>query len=293
MPKSLKVGVYRLRRDGTGDPPRSLIDVARAIRARQNEQRAVSVAEDPIRPRNNLQITDQYCLLDFSRIPQVERLPLSDLRGDESDMVFGPNDKRPREQTAVLLDHHSNIIYVHEHMRGISHAAVAKYFATVGGIEKLPVEVAIHMDGLLRLQGKTPNAFRIRLSGIDDATGLGREGYGDDAVAELLRKFKAPSATIRLGLEEDQPAAIDSLIEVATALLTWNGRFGRKKPVKELSIRAEDENDSAELVSLIKDRIVHYEEIESAYGCRALQSSHERLEKVQPQSQGAVFRRQR
>jgi hypothetical protein len=42
-----------------------------------------------------------------------------------------------------------------------------------------------------------------------------------------------------------------------------NGRFGRKRPIKELSIRAEDEDESTELVSLIKDRITHSEEIES------------------------------
>jgi hypothetical protein len=156
------------------------------------------------------------------------------------------------------------MIYVHEQMgRGVSHAVVAKYLAAVGAIERLPVEVAIHLDGLLRLQGKTPRTFKVRLSGIDDATNLGRLGYGDDAIADILRKFNAPKATITLGLDdEDQPGVIDQLLEVATEIITWNGRFGRKKPVKEISIRAGDGEDDVELVNLLKDRIVYHHELE-------------------------------
>jgi hypothetical protein len=263
MAKILRVGLYRIRRQG--DPPASLLDlIARLQALPPDEARAKDLTDDPIRPRNAITVTPEYALVDFSRIRQTDRIELSDRRGDEGQITFGPGDKRPCVHTAVLVDYHCNIIYVHEQLGGVSHAVVARYFAALANADRLPVEVVMNLDGIMRLQGKVPNSIKIRLSGIDNAEQLRGQGYGDDAILNLLREFRAPKAVLTLGLEEGA-GSLDRILQTATAILSWNGLFGRRRPVKEISIRAEDE-DHEELVNLLKDRMVHLEEIELEVG---------------------------
>ena len=257
----LKVGIYHLRSEDKSAPP--LSDIVRSIEQLPGEKRAAMIIDDPIRPRDKISISDQCCVLDFSRISQIDRIETGDLKGAEGEIKFGPNDKRPCKYTAVLLDQHSNMMYIHEGA-GVGHTTVGKYLKAIAKLGSLHVEVVLHdTEALERLLNKKHRSFRVRIAGIEDASALRAQGLGDEAILKTLQIHRSPNATIALSLEPHQPGHLENVLETAGALLGWNNLpaiFGKRKPVKEITIGDDEETEN--LVNLLDDRMRYVEEIE-------------------------------
>jgi hypothetical protein len=266
--KRLKVGVYRLELFGGNEVP-SLLEIVQAIKSLPDDDESrTMMIDEPIRPRGNIIINEQYCLLDFNRIRQTDRIPLADTRGGEGEITFGPKDKKPSERTAVLLDRHSNIMYVHEHSYGIGHTTLGKYIKAIGKLDNIISTIVMHQGGLERLRNKTHEALKIKIAGLDNASRLKAEGLGDGAILKMLQTFKAPTVTLTMSIDKTENH-LDQVIETASVLLGWNSLrdlFGRRKPVKEISVVVSSEDEDDALVSLLKDRMVHLEEIELELG---------------------------
>jgi hypothetical protein len=267
----LKVGVYRLRFNPTHKG--SLTKIAKTIDGLKLEARASLLRMgDPIRPRDDIQFGDDYFILDFTRIRPVNRIPISDLKGNEGHVVFRKDDRRPCDHTAVLFDPLCNTMYVQEGTgsAGIGHNAIADYMKGHAGIDQIAVEVVLHEEkGLDRLRNKRHKKFTIRIAGVENASKLNRRGEGDAAILEALRVFNAPKALLSFELDktkEKRRLNFENILETATAFLNWNndppiGAFRRKRPVRELVVEAEDEQGDI-LVNLLEDRIVHAKKVE-------------------------------
>jgi hypothetical protein len=183
------------------------------------------MTRNPIRPRDDIRINTQYCLVDFNRIRPTDHMLTADTQGHEGLIKFAKKAKRPCQRTAVLLDQHSNIMYVHEGWgsAGIGHNTMAKYLKAVGGLEGITVEVVLHdLDALERLRDKRHKSFRVRIAGVENAEALRAQGMGDEAILRTLRTFRSPNANIAVGLEKGQPGQLDNVLETAAALIGWN-----------------------------------------------------------------------
>lgn len=259
----LTVGIYHLRFDGSDNP--TLFKVAKKIDALKGKKRtADTIIDDPIRARDKIHFSTEFCLLDFSRIPQVNRIPTSDLEGSEKDMTFQPGDRRPCKYTAVLLDPKSNTMYVQEGAgsSGIGHNTVGKYLKAAGGLDSLHVEIILHeKQGMERLKNKQHRAFKVKIAGLQNAANLKAVGEGDAAILNMIKVHNSPNAIINLSMDAG-PGQLDQVLETAAALLSWNGLpklFGRH-PVKRVIIGESDE-EGENLVNLLEDRIGYAEEI--------------------------------
>lgn len=257
---TLKVGIYHLRFDPNAPP---LLDIVKLIEHLPGKKRAAMIIDDPIRPRDRIEVTDQCCVLDFSRIPQIDRIDTGDLAGQEGEIKFGPDDQRPCRYTVVLLDQHSNTMYIHEGA-GVSHVTVGKYLKAVADLGTLHVEVVLHdIDALERLRTRKHRSFRVRIAGIENASVLKAQGLGDEAILKTMQVHRSPNAKIALGLDDHQPGQLDNVLETAAALLGWNNLphiFGKLKPVKEIVVGDDEETEN--LVNLLDDRMRYAEEVE-------------------------------
>jgi len=266
MVKNLKVGVYRLV--FRGKPITTLVKIVEAIKLLPpDESRTAMIIDDPIRPRDDIRINKQYCLVDFNRIRPTDHILTADTLGNEGLIKFGRKAKRPCQRTVVLLDQHSNIMYIHEGWgsAGIGHNTMAKYLRAVGELEAVAVEVVLHdIDALERLRDKRHKVFRVRIAGVENAEVLRAQGLGDEAILRTLRAFRSPNANIGVGLEKGDPGQLDNVLETAAALIGWNNMpeiFGTKKPVKYIAIEPEGEEHEV-LVNLLEDRMRHAEKVE-------------------------------
>jgi hypothetical protein len=261
----LRVGVYHLRFPDGG--ALSLLDIVKKVQDLPGEKRAASIIDDPIRPRDKISVSDQCCVLDFNRILQIDGIETGDVKGNEGKITFSRDGLRPCKYTAVLLDHHSDMMYIHEGA-GVGHTTVGKYLRAVANLARLHVEVVLHdAEALERLQNKKHRKFRVRIAGIEDASLLRAQGEGDGAVLKTLQIHRSPNALISLGLDDNQPGHLENVLETAAALIGWNNLphiFGKKKPVKEIIIGDDEETEN--LVNLLDDRVLFVEEIELGRG---------------------------
>lgn len=267
--KPLKVGVYRVRIQNQDRPAPPLADAVRAIQALPDDETRTMLIDAPIRPRGKIVGTDEYFLLDFNRIRQTDRIALADIRGVEGEIKFGPKDKKPSERTAVIIDAKSDTMCVQEHTWSIGHNLLARYFKAVMKVADVQSSIVLNEGGLDRLKDKRHHLLRVKLAGIENATALRASGKGDGAILKLLEEFRAPDATISLSIESDGESRLDKVIETASAIIGWNHLpelFGRKKPVKDVSVITDDEDEDMAVVHLLKDRMLHIEEIELEKG---------------------------
>jgi hypothetical protein len=282
---TLSVGVFRLQFRGHGDP--TLLEVVQKIQALPGKRRVGMVIDDPIRPRDNIQASEECCILDFSRIPQIDAVPASDLEGNETKITYGP--QKPCKFTLVLLDPQSNTLYIQygAGSSGISHAVVGKYLKAVAGLAHLQLEVILHEnDALERLRNKRLTAFKVRIAGLVNAEALRAQGLGDQAVLDTLKVHRAPNALISLSLGHE-PGKLEHVLETAAALMGWNSLpniFGAHKPVEEIYIGETDDDGKESLVDLFVDRLKYSEvldldrgeDITDAHRRRAVRNAFEK-----------------
>lgn len=262
--KQLRVGVHHLRLKGGAG--KNLSDVVLAIQALpDDESRAAILTDDAIRPRGNIHLGEEYCLVDFNRFQETDRIETGDLRGHESAITFGPDDLKPLTRTAVLLDHKADIMYIHERADGIGHTLVAKYLKATTVFEDIVPELVLHEGGLERLLNKEHSKLKVQLAGMQSAGNLKAQGHGDGAILDLINAFRSPKATISLELEKENDSKLANVLETASALLGWNELFRKKteKPVKSLYVTPEDGDPP---VNLLRDRMVHIFQLESERG---------------------------
>ncbi|HEX3747052.1 MAG TPA: hypothetical protein VHW09_24115 [Bryobacteraceae bacterium] len=260
----VKIGVYRLLMpQGQG----SLLDVIKTVQSLPGMKRSAMIIDDPIRPRNNMSITNECCMVDFSRISRIDRIETGDIRGNEGQIQFAPDDLRPCRYTAVLFDQHSNAMYIHEGA-GVGHTTVVKYLKAVGKLTDLRLEVVLHdTEALERLREKKHRSFKVRIAGLENALALKAQGEGDGAVLSTMKVHRSPNAVISLWLEDRQEGYLDNVLETAAALIGWNNLphiFGKNKPVKEISIGDDEETEN--VVNLLDDRMCFIEEIKLDHG---------------------------
>jgi hypothetical protein len=257
---TLSVGIFHLQFRGQGDP--TLLEIVQKIQALPGKKRVGMVIDDPIRPRDNIQASAECCTLDFSRIPQIDTVPASDLEGNETKITYGP--QKPCKFTLVLLDPQSNTLYIQygAGSSGISHTVVGKYLKAVAGLAHLQLEVILHEnDALERLRDQRHTAFKVKIAGLVNADALKAQGLGDQAVLDILKVHRAPDAFISLSLGH-QPGTLDHILETAAALMGWNSLpniFGKHKPVEEIYIGETDDDGKENLVDLFADRLKYSE----------------------------------
>jgi hypothetical protein len=260
----LKVGIYHLR---FSDGAPSIVEIVKIIQALPGKKRAAQLMEDPIRPRERITISDQCCVLDFSRFSPTDRIPTGDVEGNEGEIRFAPDDLRPCKYTAILLDQHSNTLYIHEGA-GVGHTVVAKYLKAVANLASLYTEVILHdVEALERLRDKHHRRFKVRIAGIQDASVLRAQGLGDEAILKTIQVHRSPNALISLHYEKNEPGFLDNVMETASALIGWNNLpqiFGKKRPVKEIIIGDDEETEN--VVNLLDDRMTWVEELELERG---------------------------
>src|ERR1700681_1256064 len=126
----IKVGLYHIA--VTNDPPKTVRKVLMAVGALPNdESRARTISEnEPIRPRQ-LDLRQDHCFGQFTRIQLVGELALSNTAGRENTIRFGPGDPTPCNHTAFLFDFQSNVLHIDEHQGAVTHAAFARYIQAV------------------------------------------------------------------------------------------------------------------------------------------------------------------
>jgi hypothetical protein len=262
---TLKVGIYRLSFQGNGGT--DLADAVRRIDALAGEDRAAKLIDDPIRAREHIHISDQYCLLDFTRFYPGDYIETGNVAGLEKTVPLGTQGERLRKHTAVLLDPQSNTMYVQEEFASarIGHNIVGKYLTAKGRLKDFWIEIVLHeKNGLERLINKKHRRFKVAVAGIQNAEMLQAQGLGDKVVLDALKAFKSPSAVIEVSLQGG-PGTLDNVLEAAAALLGWNSLpqiFGKRKPVKAITVREGDGPDEETIVNLLDDRMCYLEDIE-------------------------------
>ena len=281
--KQLRVGVHHLRL--YGEPGKNLADAVSAIQALpDDESRAAILKEDAIRPRGNIFIGPEYCLLDFNRFQETDRIDTGNIQGFESSITFGPDDPKPLTRTAVLLDHKADTMFIHERQEGIGHTLIAKYLRATKVFNEIVPELVLHEGGLERLLNKEHSKFKVQLAGMQSSGNLRAHGSGDGAILDLVKAFRSPKATISLELERENNNKLANVLETASALLGWNELFRKKsqRPVRSLYVTPEDGEAP---INLLRDRMVHVFQVESERGkaltdadrYRAVQSAFERF----------------
>ena len=107
---TIRVGLYHVA--VRHDPPKTVREViATVIELPNDGSRARTISEnEPVRPRK-LNIENDYCWGEFTRIKVLSEMPLSNAAGKEDTLKFAPGDPTPCDHTAFLFDYESSVLH--------------------------------------------------------------------------------------------------------------------------------------------------------------------------------------
>ena len=249
----IKVGLYHVA--VTNDPPKTVRDVLTAVRALPNdESRARTISEnEPVRPRV-LNLSEDHCTGEFTRIQIMNELSLSNVAGREATLTFGPDDPTPCDHTAFLFDYPSNVLFIDEHSGGVTHAAFARYIQSVGELRSVTATPIMTMDAMIQYaRQQTFSKITVSLAGMDRADYLRNLGFDQPQILALTDFLQAPKLKLEASItsRRKDPEGLNRIRETVTALLRLP-----PKQLKKLIIEGREEGGTVDFpVDLIKNRM--------------------------------------
>ena len=261
--KSLNLGFYRTSSPIESEIQDKLTEFAANPRPHNISRTATIDGEVPILLRNILVEPDGSFLLDFTRIRDVPNQALSDLSGNEELISFQGKDKRPAEFTAVLFDTATRVLVIHEHLLGISHSMIGKFWQQMlSGIGKFRVDPIIKKDAVDRMiAAGAISKFSVKLASMGDPKLISHLGLAQEDVLDLIPFYNSPNVTVTLELGPKPKSKSLNVLKIRaliTALLVLP-----KTHLKKLELVAEDEAGQKFPIDLLKDRIVHREQLDA------------------------------
>ena len=255
----IKVGLYHVA--VRHDPPKTVREVLVAVGALPDDaSRARTISEnEPLRPRT-LNLQQDHCSGEFTRIRLVNELPLSNAAGREDTLHFGPDDPTPCDHTAFLFDYESNVLHVDEHQGGVTHAAFGRYIQAVGELQSVVATPILKMDEMIKFQRQqTFSRITVSLAGMDDAEHLRNLGFNQEQIMALTDFLSAPKLKLeaRITSRRRDPEGLSRIRETVNALLNLPSR-----QLKKLIVEGREEGAEEDFpVDLIKGRIKYEVEV--------------------------------
>jgi len=219
---------------------------------------------EPFRPRR-LDIQQDHCIGEFTRIQLVNELPLSNAAGREATIQFAPGEPAPCDHTVFLFDYLSNVLHIDEHRNGVTHAGFARYIQSVGELNAVIATPIIGIDAMVRFQRKdTFSKITIGLAGMDNATHLRNLGFNQTEILALTELFQAPKLKLELSISsrKHDPEGLARVKETVMTLLNLPPR-----QLKKLVVEGREEGEDEDFpVDLIRGRIKFETEVELDQG---------------------------
>jgi hypothetical protein len=255
----IKVGLYHIA--VTNDPPKTIREVLTAVGALPNdESRARTISEnEPIRPRQ-LDLQQDHCSGQFTRIQLLGELALSNTAGRENTIRFGPGDPTPCNHTAFLFDFRSNVLHIDEHQGAVTHAAFARYVQAVGELRSAVATPIISLDAMTKYnRQRTFSKITVNLAGMDNAEYLRNLGFNQQQILSLTDFLSAPKLKLEASItsRKKDPEGLNRIRETVSALLSLP-----PKQLKKLVVEGREEDGTADFpVDLIKGRMKYELEV--------------------------------
>jgi|ERR1017187_6892014 hypothetical protein len=260
----IKVGLYHIA--VRHDPPRTVREVLEAVTALPNDaSRARVLSEnEPFRPRR-LDLQQDHCIGEFTRIQAVNQLPLSNAAGREGTIQFAPGEPTPCDHAVFLFDCLSNVLHIDEHPHGATHSGFARYIQAVGELNAVTASPIIGLDAMLKFQRQqTFSKITVSLAGMDHADHLRNLGFNQKEILALTALFRAPKLKMELGItsRKQDPEGLARIRETVTSLLALPA-----KQLKKLVVEGREEGEVEDFpVDLIKGRVKYETEVELEEG---------------------------
>jgi hypothetical protein len=260
----IKVGLYHVAI--RNDPPATVRQVLTVVGALPNDaSRARTISQnEPVRPRN-LNLQEDHCSGEFTRIQLVTELPLSNSAGREATLTFGPDDPTPCDHTAFLFDYTSNVLHIDEHQGHVTHAAFARWVQVVGELEAVAASPIISLDAMMKYERQqTFSKITVSLAGMDNAEYLRSLGFNQQQILSLTDFLSAPKLKLEASItsRKRDPEGLNRIRETVAALLSLPS-----KQLKKLVVEGREEDGTKDFpVDLIKGRMKHEEEVNSEQG---------------------------
>jgi hypothetical protein len=259
----IKVGLYHVA--VTNDPPQTVREVLVAVGALPNDaSRARTISEnEPVRPRR-LDLQQDYCFGEFTRIRVLNELALSNAAGQENVLHFNPGDPTPCDHTPFLFDYLSNVLHLDEHASGVTHSAFARYVQTVGELQSVIATPIINLDEMIKFERQqTFSKITVSLAGMDNAEHLRHLGFDQQQIMALTQFLAAPKLKIeaKITSRKRDPEGLDRIRETVTALLRLP-----PKQLKKLVVEGREDGGDDFPVDLIKGRIKYEVDVDLNQG---------------------------
>jgi hypothetical protein len=249
----IKVGLYHVA--VTNDPPKTVREVLTVVGALPNDaSRARTISEnEPVRPRS-LNLQQDHCSGEFTRIQVVNELALSNAAGREDTLRFGPGDPTPCDHTPFLFDYMSNVLHIDEHYGSVTHAAFARYVQAVGECHSVAALPIISLDAMTKYaRQQTFSRITVSLAGMDNAEYLRNLGFNQRQILDLTDFLQAPKLKLEASItsRKHDPEGLNRIRETVEALLSLPS-----KQLKKLIVEGREEDGTEDFpVDLIKSRI--------------------------------------
>ena len=204
---------------------------------------------------------------DFSRRFRTSTAWIFRISPAKGRLSFRPGEPKPHNRTALIVDHHCDVLYMHEHSNhGLSASNVAQYFRDLSGIGKLVAKPILKTQALLRFQRqKRYTALRVGLAGIENGQFLRDRGLSRGAVIDMIDQYRTPNLKFEVSLDRgarvvDSPSVIEA-VSVFLGLPPQN--------LKKLQVIGSESSETPDFpVDSIRDRITFALEVELAKGTR-------------------------
>lgn len=250
---AVKVGLYHVSIQN--EPPKTVEQVLSSIGSLPNDKsRARMISDDePVRART-VDVKDDHCTGELTRIDDVTEMPLSNVAGKEGTLHFGPEDPKPCKHTIFLFDFVSNVLHLDEHRGSVTHAAFARYLQAAGEVQSVAAMPIIRLDAMeLFAKQETFSRISVSLAGMGNAAHLRGLGYTDETILNLTNLFHAPKLKLdmRIVSRKQDAEGLARIKETVASLLALPS-----KQLKKLVVEGKEQNgDEYFPVDLIKSRM--------------------------------------